>query len=67
MDPLVHVAHPRSLNTDWPQRCGPALLPCRSADAPITRKSLTQDKSECFHLCWWVTPQSLVTGLALGN
>lgn len=51
----------------WTRRCGAALLACRSADAPITHKSLTQDRSERFHLCRWVTPQSLVTGLALAN
>lgn len=52
-----------SLHTERPRRCGPALLARRSTDAPITRKSLTQDKSERFHLCRWVAPQSLVTGL----
>ncbi len=68
LDPLVHVPCPLpSPHTDWPQPCGPALLACRSADAPITRKPLTQDKSERFHLCRWVAPQSLVTGLALAN
>lgn len=43
------------------------LLAFRSLGTQITYKSLTQDKSESFHLCRWVTPQSLVTGLAFAN
>lgn len=65
MDPPGHVLILISLY--WPQHCGLTLLACRSVDAPITHKSLTQDKSELFHLCRWVTPQSLVTGLELAN
>lgn len=66
VDSSVHVSLLITLHIDWPQ-CGAALMACRSADVPIMPKSLTQDKSERFHLCRWVAPQSLVTGLALTN
>lgn len=64
---LQFMSYMSSSHTDWTQHCGPALLACRSVDALITRESLTQDKSERFHLCRWVASQSLVTGLALAN
>lgn len=46
---------------------GPALVAFRSVDVPITRKTLTEVKSQRFDQCRWVTPQSLVAGLALAN
>lgn len=67
LDSPVGVPHHPLLMHRLTTVCSPALLACRSMDAPITHKSLTQDKSEPFHLCRWVTPQSLFTGLALAN